>query len=192
MNRRHVIKMLTLALGGSLALPALRAMAEHAHKHHSQGKSPETAYQYRMFDKQTVALLEAFTDVIIPRTDTPGARDAAVPAFIDLMLAEWYDEKDTARFMAGLSAFTAAIQNKYNCDFISLSPEKRYAEVEALDRRLLSRSDGDNHFYPMAKELTLIGYYTSKEGMETELHYQGLIGEFDFEPSGPPGSVTLY
>ncbi len=191
MNRRNIIKTLMLVLGGSLSIPTLGAMAEQVHKHHSQSTVTDTAYQFRIFDEQQLALLNAFTDVIIPRSDTVGARDVAVPAFMDMMLADWYDEEDTAIYMVGLAGFSAYIQKIYDTDFINLTAEERHAEVAALDLQVMGRRE-DNPFYAMTKKLTLIGYYTSEEAMDKELHYQGLIGEFDFEPSGPPGSVTRY
>jgi len=192
MNRRQIIKTLSLVLGSSLSVPVFGAMAEQVHNHHVKRlKAYKKAYQYNMFNKQQLAVVGSLADTIIPRTNTPGASDVAVPAFIDLMLAEWYDEKDAASYMAGLAEFTINIQNKYGTEFSKLSAEKCYAEVEALDLKVHGKGE-DNLFYAMTKELTLIGYYTSEEAMDKELHYQGLIGEFDFGPSGPPGSVTRY
>lgn len=191
MNRRHVIRTIMLAFGSSLSLPTLGAVAEQVHIHHRKRIMSGKSYQYRILSNRQLALLEAFTDAIIPRTDTVGAADVAVPAFIDLMLSEWYDEKDMVIYMTGLEEFSAYIQNKYGTDFGSLSADKCHAEVAALDLQVLGRGE-DNPFYAMTKKLTLIGYYTSEEAMDKELHYQGLIGEFDFAPSGPPGSVTRY
>src|SRR4051812_26130702 len=42
--------------------------------------------QPRFFTPAQFAILDAVVDIIIPRTDTPGARDAGVSAFIDGMM----------------------------------------------------------------------------------------------------------
>ena len=47
-------------------------------------------------------IVSAVAEVIIPRTDTPGAIDAGVPHFIELMVADWLNDQERDIFFAGL------------------------------------------------------------------------------------------
>ena len=49
-----------------------------------------------------LALVGELAETILPRTDTPGALDAGVPAFIDRMLATWDTAEERDRFIRGL------------------------------------------------------------------------------------------
>ncbi len=43
------------------------------------------------------------SDQIIPRTDTPGATDVGVPAFVDRMMAGYYQDNERKAMRAGLA-----------------------------------------------------------------------------------------
>ena len=49
------------------------------------------------------ATITTISELIIPQTNTPGAKAARVNEFIDLILTEWYDEEEKATFMTGLA-----------------------------------------------------------------------------------------
>ena len=55
-----------------------------------------------------MGIVSAVADIMIPRTDTPGAVDVGVPGFIDLMLRDVYTQADRDRYLAGLAEFDAA------------------------------------------------------------------------------------
>src|SRR3989442_15315431 len=93
MNRREVL----LLLAGTAALPdQLLAVGRAVHKRVRAGiLRALTPHQ-----NETVATI---AELILPKTDTPGARDAGVPAFIDVMLAEWVGDEERKMFTAGLA-----------------------------------------------------------------------------------------
>src|SRR3989442_8773527 len=92
MNRREVL----LLLAGTGATPdALLAMGRAVHKRARGG----TLRALNAHQNETVA---AIAELIIPKTDTPGAREAGVPAFIDVMLADWAGDDQRQMFTAGL------------------------------------------------------------------------------------------
>ena len=61
----------------------------------------------------------------MPTTDTPGAIAAEVPAFIEMMLADWYEPTDRNDFMAGLGILEGYARIQYETAFASLAPEEQ-------------------------------------------------------------------
>ncbi|PCI46022.1 MAG: twin-arginine translocation pathway signal protein [Alphaproteobacteria bacterium] len=151
-NRRHMIMGAT-ALAGGAFLP-LGAF----------GQPPAMS-------KYEFELLTEIVDMIIPTTDTPGAKAAGVPLYIDMMLDDWYSPPERARFLMGLND----VNLRSPCgDFLSCTPDKRAAILRKIDD---PEKEGYN-FFRQLKELTLRGYYTSEIGATEELRYEAIPGPY--------------
>ena len=115
MDRRELLRM--LATGGLLQLaPAkLLAVLGEARSLRESQAAPRTlsAHEY--------ATVKTMAEMIIPRTDTPGAADVGVAEFIDLILSEWYDEVERRRFLAGLADVDARSRARFAKDFVDCS-----------------------------------------------------------------------
>lgn len=109
-----------------------------------------------------MAWVKAFADTIIPRTDTPGASDAGVPAVIDRRFAANPDL--AGRFRTGMKALDADAQSRFGAAFPALAAEQQIALLTPL---------GDDPFFRMMKGLTVDGYYTSQAGLTQELGWHG-------------------
>ena len=200
MNRRELLRALSVAIGGGMSASILssvvaKAEGHHAHMQEESVGSEAVPYEFQTLDAQQQVIISGISDIIIPRTSSPGAADVGVPAFIDLMLSEWYDKADTSQYLQGVKLFQNATFERAGGDFISLSAEQKFTLVKQLDQAVFGGRSLDaalSHFYLTTKELTIIGFYTSLGGMEEELMFDGPIGEGSFEPSGPPGSFTRY
>ena len=121
---------------------------------------------------------------IIPRTTTPGATEARVADFIDVMLADWYNDSDRVRFKTGLGELDAQARSLAGRAFSQATETQQTELLEALDRELTSRrqsglADADDHWFAMLKHLTVWGYYTSRPGIEKELRVQIMPGRYD-------------
>ncbi|HEY8166618.1 MAG TPA: gluconate 2-dehydrogenase subunit 3 family protein [Gemmatimonadaceae bacterium] len=121
---------------------------------------------------------------IIPRTNTPGATDARVADFIDVMLADWYSASGRERFKAGLSDLDGRARTLAGRGFAQTSERQQIELLETLDRELdLRRQSGvtgaDDHWFAMLKHLTIWGYYTSRQGIVEELRVDVLPGRYD-------------
>ena len=123
------------------------------------------------------ALVTALADTILPRTDTPSATDVGVPAFIDVYVADYFNEAERAVFLAGLERIDDRSRHFTGRTFADASPEWRgeiITSIEADDRRTeLGRA------YWRVKELTVHGYFTSEPVMKNVLHYEVMPGRFD-------------
>lgn len=83
-----------------------------------------------LFRADERALVAAMCDAIIPRTDTPGALDVAVPAFVEFITAEWMTETERTEFRAGLAALEAHATAQYGRAWPALDPAQRMAELD--------------------------------------------------------------
>ncbi len=141
------------------------------------------------------ATVKAMAEMIIPRTDTPGASDVGAAEFIDLMLTEWYDEAERARFLSGLADVDARSQKLFGRDFEDCSSLQQSDILTALGSKMVEevgeqprplRRRGVStpaNFYAMLRHLTLTAYYTSEAGATGELHFEIIPGSYQGCPA---------
>ena len=129
-----------------------------------------------------VDLLGTLVDLIIPASDTPGAKDAGVPVFIDKLLDDWVESEDRVRFRAGLAALDEEMQETHGVAFRESTPEQQNAFLTRLDQEAMqAREEGADPlpFFATLKEWTLVGYYTSEIGATQELQWLAAPGRYD-------------
>lgn len=138
--------------------------------------------------------MTAAAELLLPATDTPGAKAARVNEFIDHILADWYSEQDRTHFLDGLSGMDARSQKLFSKDFVALSSEQQAEVFQILGDELALALEAlgsappgyrgeapgpENNFYVMFRELTLTGYFTSEIGATQQLHEVIIPGHFD-------------
>jgi Gluconate 2-dehydrogenase subunit 3 len=111
---------------------------------------------------------------IIPATDTPGATDARVPAFIAIMLAQWYSSADRDRFLAGVRDLDVRARAAVGVPFVEAPPAVQRAVLQQLDDdvsalRQQRAATANDHWFAMLKYLTVWGYCTSEIAMRQTL-----------------------
>lgn len=131
-----------------------------------------------------VALLDEAAETILPRTATPGAKDAHCGTFIALMVTDTYEAAHQRIFRRGLVELDAAARAAHGSRFVELTPPQRLALVERFDREAFQfmrgrPADEPPHWFRMLKELTLLGFFTSEVGMTQALRYVESPGRFD-------------
>jgi Gluconate 2-dehydrogenase subunit 3 len=175
MERRDVLKL----LGSATALSALPFEALALIRQASAQAAQSTAL--KTLDPHQNATVTTISELIIPATDTPGAKEAKVNEFIDLLLTEWFEPAETKAFLAGLADVDACSKEKFSATFVDCAPSQQTAVLKQLDdaamefaakqkqaMRTHSAPPAMNFFYQM-KKLTLAGYYTSQIGFSQEL-----------------------
>jgi hypothetical protein len=175
MERRDVLKLLTSTVAlSAFPLEALEMM-EQASAQAGAATALKTLSPHQNATVTTIA------ELIIPATDTPGAKGARVNEFIDLLLTEWFDPAETRQFLTGLDAVDAQCRRAFSAAFVDCTPEQQTrllheldgaAMVFAAEQRKVTGTHASpppmNFFYQF-KKLTLTGYYTSKIGFSQEL-----------------------
>jgi hypothetical protein len=138
---------------------------------------------FQVLDAQQQVLVQTLTELIIPATDTPGAKATGVDQFIDVMLADWYDPADRQAFLDGLADVDTRSKAATGKAFTDADPVQQAALLTALDdelaRRRATHQKLDKNFWRNLKWLTLTGYYTSQVGFEQELHARIIPGSYD-------------
>ncbi len=131
-------------------------------------------------------LVTTITELIIPETDTPGARAARVNEFIDRMLTDWFKDDERAHFMAELATEDPKAQDAYGKPFLDLTTEEQTELLTAMEEEGIAWSEAlgtgtvdpeKPPFFNLIKQLTLAGYYTSEIGGSQELRDMP-IGEY--------------
>jgi hypothetical protein len=126
------------------------------------------------------ATLQALVEAIIPADDrSPGAREARVADYIDLLLSESDDELKT-QWLEGLAAIDAEATARFGSPFARLGPADTDALMAAISANELAPVTTLETFFVMTKQAAIHGYYTSEVGIHKELRYKGnqMLPEF--------------
>jgi gluconate 2-dehydrogenase gamma chain len=165
-QRREVLRRAAWVLGGAISAPAALAILQGC----SAKDAPKAAdWQPKFFKGDEAQVLTAVADIIIPHTDTSGALDANVPAFIDSMMDAVYAPDAQARFRAGCAEF-AAIKVGGKA-FLEQGRETQTATVKQALEAAIAAGSQPRPFILMARELTLLGFYTSQPGITENMDY---------------------
>jgi hypothetical protein len=117
--------------------------------------------------------LEALVEMIIPADDrSPGAREARVADYIDLLLSE-LEPEGALRWIGGLAALDAESTARFTMPFVSLAPARADAILREISRNEREPRTPLEEFFVMTKQATVRGYYSSEIGVHQELRYKG-------------------
>lgn len=165
MNRRELIKTAVAGAGAAVAARGQTAAA----------KKSAAGWKPAFFDDHQNETVVALTDLIIPATDTPGAKAAQVNRLIDLLLSEAQPETKR-RFLEGLSWLDGYAIRRHGAPFVKCTPAQQIALLESLDpgRKPSADVQPGVNFFREIKRRTVSGYYSSKIGYD-ELNKGGRV-----------------
>ena len=99
------------------------AAAQHDRPAPQQAK-PATGWKPRLLDAHQLETVAVLADLIIPATDTPGAREAKVHEFIDLLLADG-PSAPRVRFIQGLGWLDGYSLRVHKQPFVRCTPDQQ-------------------------------------------------------------------
>jgi hypothetical protein len=176
MDRREALRKTALLMGAAVSASALTGILQGCKA------TPELTYTPQFFTEDQARIVMEVAEIIIPKTDTPGAKDTGVPGFIDLMLKDCYKKEDQDRFIAGLTSFDEEAKKAYGDSFIYCKPEQQVELVTKVHAAALAEAKENKEpkrpFILMAKELTLLGFFTSEPGATQVLQYIAVPGSY--------------
>jgi hypothetical protein len=189
MNRRDAIQRVAFLIGGTISVPTLLAMN---HWEANAGNSA-SGVDLHITDQQKLIIAEV-AEMIIPRTATPGAKDTGVPAFVVMMLQDCYKKPEHTSFLEGL-------KNLEQKDFLKLDTLQKTETLKQVERDTVEQMKayqvqqtkmGDNEdreqmaaqakglpYWRLMKELTMLGYFTSEEGIKSSFDYVPIPGKLE-------------
>jgi len=183
MDRRELLKMIAV-LTGSAVVGADVFLAGC--------KNPE-AKSGLAFSEDDISYLDEVAETILPATNTPGAKAAKVGQFMTVIVNDCYDEDDQKTFHEGMTQLNNDFEKKYSSSFVKGTPQQRHDFLVALDKEAKEHQKKKaeamngkdqtqkmpNHYFSLMKQLTLWGYFTSKEGMTQALRYNPVPGHYE-------------
>lgn len=138
---------------------------------------PALSWTPRGLTPAQARLLEVVAEHIVPATDTPGARAAGVPQFVDRALADWVTAADGARIRAGLDRLDVDARTAHGGSYLALTPAQQMALLQRYEAEAAAARP-EPHFFAQLKELTYVGYFTSQAGATKALRYDPTPGEY--------------
>jgi len=165
-------------MGGAVSAPAIAGILKGCKA------KPGVDWNPVFLQQDQASVISTVSEIIIPRTDTPGARDVGVPAFIDQMLKDVYSEDDQKFFIDGLNAFNEQARQEYGDDFADLDEADQAAFVKkvhdaAIETERTTDPPPKRPFILMMKELTMLGFFTSEVGATQVLQYDPVPGAYN-------------
>ncbi len=185
-TRRDALRILTIT---SAALPTLTSAQETkevgdqpGHLHSGPAIQVPAPSRPTFFQPAEFQLVEALSERIIPRSDTPGAKDAGVALLIDKAIVA--DPLLVLSYRAGIADLNAISNDSYGNPFTALTEEQQIA----IQTPLSIESDSSlSKFFALVKNMTVDAYYKTEVGLKTELGWQGNTYLPDFPGCDHPG-----
>ena len=176
MDRREALRRTAWIMGGAVSAPAIMGILKGC------AAKPTIDWTPVFLSSDQGTLISQVAEIIIPKTDTPGAKDVGVPGFIDQILKECYKKEDQDKFLNELKAFDDEVKKEYGDPFIELDAEKQAAFVKKVHDAAVktdeSGTPATRAFILTLKELTMLGYFTSEPGATQVLQYNPVPGAY--------------
>ena len=149
MQRRSLVKNITLTIGASIILPS---WANAWNKESFQNNYFKSSHLQEN-------LLAEIVETIIPKTNTPGAKELNVQQFIPKMVMDCYDKKAQAIYKNGLELVDKNAKNTFSKSFMECDGKQR---LEILNKMSKSENEDEKSFIQLVKGLTIKGYLSSE------------------------------
>jgi Gluconate 2-dehydrogenase subunit 3 len=170
LTRRAALKTLGVTAGAVAFVPWLSDEGLLAFSRIQTAKAPPKPL---VLSPNQYATLEALVDTIIPADErSPGAKEARVADYIDLLLSE-ADESVTLQWLGGLAELDEESNTRFGAPFAKLQPAQAEALLTEISRNELNPETPIEAFFVIAKQATINGYYTSEIGIHKDLRYKG-------------------
>ena len=185
LNRRDALRTLAAGAVGAAAasswVESLSALAQaHAHGQTAAEVMGAAGWKPGVLTAAQNEMVVTLIELIIPQTDTPGAKAVGVNRFIDRVLLD-AAPAERERFFRGLSWIDQRSRMLFDSDFTAASPSDQAALLTRLADTNAAPGDRDGvEFFHAIKSMTISGYYTTEVGLRQELGDDGRLAMEQF------------
>jgi hypothetical protein len=194
LSRRDLLDMAlrAAAVPGAAAFFSTWLRADTGHPQPGSAAPPPSPllrdYQPTFFDRGDFDALQAFTEILIPTDESPGAREAHCAHFIDFVL-----QASTEAAPEIVGQWREAMAALRQAGFHAADAAGRAALVEAMSRP--ERDPSATHpayaAYRLIKQQSTFAFYTSRTGMIDTLDYRGNSYNVSFPACDHPEHHTI-
>ena len=181
MDRREAIKRTALLTGFAISASTISAVLQAC-----QAETTSNLVEWipKFFSKEEGIALAEIGELILPATDTPGAKDVLAHEFVDHMASVCMTPEDQDRFKKGMVQLLADYQTQAGKAFIEATAEEQLAFLNGQDQaaRTLVKENPDLSpeeapFFLSLKQMILLGYFTSEKVGTEVTAYLPIPGE---------------
>lgn len=183
MERRDVLKKTGLLIGATVAMPSILSILQGCKS------EPRLTWKPEFFTEEEALTIATLVDMILPRTDTPGALDVKVDVFIDKVVAQTYDKEGQAHMRSEIAGFNAECKQEHGDVFSNLDEAKRTEILNIVEKTsgkfnpgIWGKTIGNQEpvgFYRSLKATAIWAYMTSEEVGENVLSYLPVPGVYE-------------
>ena len=169
-NRREALERIAWILGGVVSAELSAGLS---------GQGLNIGQRVRV-TPENAALLAEIADVIVPTTDTPGAKAAGADQFVIRVMRDCYGYVEQEEFYRELGKLEEETQKKFSKSFNQLNAEQKIEMVKYAAVHLKG-------FFLRMRALTVGGYFSSEIGATKALEYVPIPGRFEGAVAMKPG-----
>ncbi|MFC3562341.1 gluconate 2-dehydrogenase subunit 3 family protein [Pedobacter jamesrossensis] len=191
MHRREALKNVAFLLGGAISASTMGVLFESF-------TLPENEKNFVSFSLQDEKIFAEFADIIVPTTkSSAGAKAAGLGKFIPMMMQDCYPKEMQTSFAKGFKDLQAKSMADFKKSFVTLTVPERTKLMVDLRAMSLAQKESKSeenkdlvYFFITARDLTLLGYYSSEIGCTKAREYVLIPGRYDGNAPLKPGQKS--
>ncbi len=159
-DRREAIKRSAALLGFTGSAPLLTALLKGC------SNISDESWKPKVLTSDQLQAAADLAEVIFPRTETPGAKDAKVERFIDSLADGYFSPEEKEYMLHGLNSLVSD-------NFTGMSFEKQNEFV----KEWIQQPNGES-FFRFFKQFASLGFFSSEPGATQVLNYIPIPGYY--------------
>ena len=165
-DRRDAVK--TITVGSTTLFPAWKLASAQS------SNATDSSWKPKFLTAEQNELVITLTELIIPETDTPGARATKANEHIDLVLSDETTEVQQA-FLEGLRWIDQESRRRFDSTFLKATRDQQTELLTLVSKPepVPPELEPGRRFFRDIRRRTVFAYYTSRTGIHDEIEYKG-------------------
>jgi hypothetical protein len=180
MERREALKKIAYLMGGAISATTMGVLFESFTVYDPE----KNTYSFSATDEE---VLGEFAEIILPTTTkSPGAKAAGVGVLIPLIIKDCYPSNLQGVFKKGFEEMLTLSKTKFNKEFMNLNSDEKNILMNGLKQQTIDNNN-EPSFFMIARDLTILGYFSSEIGCTVAREYLPIPGKYDGNVEYKPG-----